>query len=364
MLRSRRFVLGGGVEMGTFCDICQAFENVCYWRCGRCNDGEWGFCNRCVNRGRCCTHPLLPISSVNAHRGRASDGTMVEISSKTTGAYVSGPKITIYGDENNTDEAGPTYRALALTTKCNICGDLIDTSTTRFHCLECAGGNYDICTNCYLRLGASGRISKENGRAGWRRCLAGHRMMVVGFDELHVDGPHRVVVRELVGGRALKEDYVSSNVDSGPISGSRDWWSWAETDAPGHNRRKQARHHLPTALRDSSSSSSSGSNIGVSTSNNDGHSSNSGSINGNGTVNSNNNNASSPFPPSGGVGLRLLALYSYYPEDGVTDELFFPRGAEITEAEDINGDWLWGIYAGAAGLFPGGGYVQVLADES
>jgi len=27
--------------------------------------------------------------------------------------------------------------------------------------------------------------------------------------------------------------------------------------------------------------------------------------------------------------------------------------AEVREAEDINGDWFWGCYAGAKGLFPG-----------
>lgn len=65
------------------------------------------------------------------------------------------------------------------------------------------------------------------------------------------------------------------------------------------------------------------------------------------------------FPPDGGVGLRAVALWSYWPADGVHDELLFPKGAEIREAEDINGDWFWGCYAGGKGLFPGG-YVTVL----
>ena len=59
------------------------------------------------------------------------------------------------------------------------------------------------------------------------------------------------------------------------------------------------------------------------------------------------------FPPSGGVGLRFLASYGWWPEEGAADELMFPKGAEIREAEDINGDWFWGCYAGAKGLFPG-----------
>ncbi|KAL1635202.1 hypothetical protein SLS58_010372 [Diplodia intermedia] len=59
------------------------------------------------------------------------------------------------------------------------------------------------------------------------------------------------------------------------------------------------------------------------------------------------------FPPDGGLGLRVLALWSYWPQEGVNDELMFPKGAEIREAEDINGDWYWGCYCGRKGLFPG-----------
>jgi hypothetical protein len=51
--------------------------------------------------------------------------------------------------------------------------------------------------------------------------------------------------------------------------------------------------------------------------------------------------------------LRVQALWSYFPGEGVSDELGFPRHAEIREAEDINGDWFWGVYAGSKGLFPG-----------
>src|SRR5438034_972936 len=67
------------------------------------------------------------------------------------------------------------------------------------------------------------------------------------------------------------------------------------------------------------------------------------------------------FPPSGGIGLRLVARWTYCPEPDEKDEIMFPRGAEITEAENINDDWLWGYYAGQKGLFPGG-YATVVAE--
>lgn len=58
------------------------------------------------------------------------------------------------------------------------------------------------------------------------------------------------------------------------------------------------------------------------------------------------------LPPDGGVGLRCLALWSYFPASGVEDEVGFPKNAEVGEVELINEDWGWGVYAGEKGLFP------------
>lgn len=63
------------------------------------------------------------------------------------------------------------------------------------------------------------------------------------------------------------------------------------------------------------------------------------------------------LPPDGGVGLRCLTLWNrFVPEE---DELAFPRNAEIREAEQVNEDWFWGVYAGRKGVFPGN-HVRVL----
>jgi len=48
----------------------------------------------------------------------------------------------------------------------------------------------------------------------------------------------------------------------------------------------------------------------------------------------------------------VQALWTRIPDEEATDELTFPRGAEITEVVNINGDWAWGIYCRAGGLFP------------
>lgn len=70
------------------------------------------------------------------------------------------------------------------------------------------------------------------------------------------------------------------------------------------------------------------------------------------------------FPPHGGPGMTALALWSWYPGERDSDELLFPRGAELEEVFDVNGDWFHGVYLGARGLFPST-YVKILTrDES
>lgn len=58
------------------------------------------------------------------------------------------------------------------------------------------------------------------------------------------------------------------------------------------------------------------------------------------------------FPPDGGVGIRARAQWAWYPQVGSEDELSFPKGAEVWEVVDVNGDWFFGCYMGAKGLFP------------
>lgn len=306
------------LRTGFFCDICRSPANDCFWKCNQCNEGDWGFCNRCVNQGRCCTHALLPICRILQTDGSSASPTPTNAANDTTTVI-----STSAANENE------SFKILSFSTKCDICTYPIPASTTRFHCLECNHGDYDICANCYFKLVATSKISKENGHNGWRRCPKNHRMVVVGFED-HDEGQRRVIVRDLVGGRALKDEHLAqqsaSSTSPSPEIGSGDW-SWKE----GAERRKKAsRVRVASSL-------------------------------GNQTANSAESPPTSPvsssplprFPPDGGVGLIVHALWSWYPEDDVMDELFFPRGAEITEGENINDDWFWGCYAGRTGLFPG-----------
>lgn len=280
------------LESGVFCDICKAFANACYWKCDYCNEGEWGYCNDCVNQGRHCTHQLLPVAHKSSEDTPDSPGlsapstprqytdtlappnhdyeaTTPPLTPKTA-SLMRGPILFTIANLN--------FRPLTFTTLCNVCRYPIPPSNTRYHCLKCNAGDYDVCMSCYHKLVVSNRISKENGVNGWRKCFRGHRMVVVGFEDRD-GGQLRMVVRDLVGGWALKDD---------------------DND--------QARS--PTSR------------------------------------------APQRYPPDGGTGLRLQARWGYWPEEGVRDELAFPKIAEIREAADVNGEWFWGVYCGSTGLFP------------
>ncbi|KAI7975298.1 hypothetical protein EIK77_007427 [Talaromyces pinophilus] len=312
-----------------FCDVCHSVANGCFWQCDECNESEWGYCRRCVNQGRCCNHPLLPIRRISSESPTPSPTDVTPL----------GP-ITPLVPTQKALPGAVTYQVLSFSTECDICKYPIAPSSTRFHCLQCNEGDYDVCTNCYLKLVVSGKISKENGHSGWRRCLKGHRMIVIGYED-HEKGQRRVIVRDIVGGYTLKDEHVnpqppssSSGSVASPELGTGDW-SWKE----GNTKRKKAgraRTSHVNALIESNSTSSPSSQTATPP-----------------PATTQPDHRTATIPPDGGYGLVLGANWSYFAEESCTDELSFPRGAEITEAENINDEWYWGYYAGKTGLFPG-----------
>lgn len=330
------------LQEGQFCDHCHEFANACHWQCGTCNEEEWGYCNECVNTHHCCSHPLLPLahkkfapgldrnigiggprrSSIPSHASILPIPGVPSRPSSSEGPAELEGSISMTSQEVESD-----WLPLTFTTHCDLCHYPIPPSSTRFHCpfhepsssdSEKGKGDFDICTSCYTSLAKTGAISAFNGINGWRRCPKGHRMIVTGFEE-RGDGQRRVIVKDLVGGWALRDEYLETGVEMsrGVDSGV---WSWR--DGPDGSATMRA-------SRSKSNSSSS----------------------------------PTPFPPSGGIGLHCQALWSYLPDHeadpSTKDELLFPRSAEIREVEDINKDWFWGVYMGEKGVFPGG-YVRVI----
>lgn len=320
------------LQSGTFCSRCLAWTNECYWMCGTCNEGDWGFCNDCVNQGRCCTHPLLPLTySPPSHVGSpTSISSPRSPSSPHLAATVTAPSPGIRGNS--------PFRPLAFTTQCDICKFSIPPVQTRFHCFSCKPsgtadarhGDYDICQNCYGGLAVDKTISPENGPCGWRRCPQGHRMAVVGFQD-GSGGLWRSVVHDSVGGRKLQQQQQHSDEDdASPSRGSLQTWYWFEGNRKVE--RLVAQDVRATAVPADAAAASEG-RLGTA--------------------------AANRFPPDGGGGMKAVARWAWYPAPGADDELLFPKGAEIREIDDVNGEWFHGVYLGAKGIFPAP-YVLVL----
>ncbi|OAA38144.1 Src-domain containing protein [Metarhizium rileyi] len=298
----------GRQETGTFCARCFAWTNDCYWRCDVCNEGDWGFCNNCVNQGKSCTHPLLPLT----HEALQATGRPHSPRSPgrpPTAVVYTGPQAASIGP----------FKPLTFRTRCDVCQDPISPSHVRYHCFSCQSvlipdapqGDYDVCSSCYNSLVSRGQISMENGHSAWRRCLNGHRMAVIGFTDGKV-GQWRFTERDVVGGRLLHtEAFESTEYHEQELQK----WSWKNGD--------ERLERLATKDVSATAPAAVGSMSFTQT-----------------------------FPPDGGTGRRANALWAWYPQAGSEDELLFPKGAEIREIEDVNGDWFFGTYMGAEGLFP------------
>ena len=335
------------LEEGNFCDRCGTFANTCFWKCDYCNEGEWGFCNECVDTHRCCTHPLLPIG----HRGLSPQSPLTQppadydISSANHTPDISRPSTS----HSNSPAAmfDLDYAPLRINASCDMCGQTIPAAQPRYHCPSHISststhnlGGYDICTVCYSTLVRSGRVKRDDGPNGWRKCPAGHRMVVLVFDTDELGHQRRIILDDLVGGwkctdddiRAWNEAMRRNNhvrdgaaiVDStlpnhGPDTPEQTGrWHWH--DDPGSATRKSRSRVSMSAMLASLASEPAA--------------------------------TQSSFPPSGGFGFKAQAMWSYLPADGDDGkgEIMFPKNAELGEIEEINEDWWRGVYAGEEGL--------------
>ncbi|KAH8894953.1 hypothetical protein GQ53DRAFT_715684 [Thozetella sp. PMI_491] len=321
------------LQSGAFCSRCFSWANECYWRCDLCNDADWGFCNDCVNQGRCCTHPLLPLGyqqSVDPLSGTPPGSPTYRGSPQSprppTASVLTGP---------NAVPSGP-YLPLTFTVSCDACRLPIGPLQNRHHCYSCVSltqgpdsrpGDYNLCESCYAGLIREGSIAAENGIDGWRRCLQGHRMVVVRF----VDGPggqRRIVAHDLVGGRMLR---VETLAPGHAQSHGLQIWSWSG------GAKLSEKYQRLVSVDVKACADAAGVEPALRA------------------------KLTDRFPAEGGCGPRVLARWAWYPEPGPNhgDELLFPKGAEITEVDQFDEAWFHGTYMGAKGVFPAP-YVRTL----
>ncbi|KAI1777929.1 hypothetical protein F4818DRAFT_408444 [Hypoxylon cercidicola] len=306
------------LESGMFCAGCFTWANECFWRCESCNEGDWGFCNNCVNQGKCCTHALLPLAYVAPATSPLTPPGSPRLHRRPRGA-------TLYSGTNAVSLGN--FKSLTFTTKCEVCHDAIPPTHGRYHCYECTStaspdlqpGDYDVCADCYASLVHKKRISDENGHRGWRRCLKGHRMAIVGFTEGSL-GLRRCTLHEIIGGRTLRTVPYEGPAIPGVEAMLLQKWSWK-----GANGSELERFVTVEVAATAPALATSADH----------------------------------FPAAGGTGLRAAARWAWYPQAGTTDELLFPKGAEVREIEDVNGEWWFGCYMGAEGLFPAP-YVRII----
>ena len=178
------------LQSGYFCSVCATFTHRYLMICDFCNGGEWTYCITCVNQGKCCTHPLRPVS---------------------LSTYASSSNSIL--QETTTEVDKPTFCI-----HCNSCALPIRLPEDHYHCTNCNDGDYDLHRGCYLGLVKSGQISKANGPQGWRRCQKDHRMIVIAFKKSD-RGRQRIIVKDLVGGHALDASEPSSTSSQYPPSG-------------------------------------------------------------------------------------------------------------------------------------------------
>ena len=178
------------LQSGQFCSICSKFMQRYLMKCGKCNHGEWVYCIACVNQGKCCTHPLVPV--ILSTYASYSESTWYE---KTEKAF-----------------------ELLFDTHCHSCATTIGSPENLYHCPKCNNGDYDLCKGCYLELVTSGQISEANGPQGWRRCPEGHRMIVIAF-EYSARVQKRIIVEGLVGGHAQDASELSPASSQYPPNG-------------------------------------------------------------------------------------------------------------------------------------------------
>lgn len=294
------------VETGNFCSRCLLLANDCWWMCTHCNGGDWGFCLDCVNTGKCCTHPLLPL---------IYDPDPSSHDTKANASAQHSPNLPPNTFKLRNEFFYP-FSLIIFTTACDICKKDIPATEDRLHCYECIGrkhfqitkaGDYDICCSCYSELCTQSMVSKDNSMSGWRRCLKGHRMAVVAYRK-EPYGRRRVVVDNKIGGISLQKENYNERQEK---------WIWPTGFGKWASRLVSKSVEDIVLAQDAAG-------------------------------------CTPHHPSSGGEGRHAHALYSWFPDGSPErqNELLFPRGAEISEVVEVSGEFWEGSYMGKVGIFP------------
>ena len=292
------------LQEGFFCASCHDSSNKLFWACSSCNDSEWGFCPRCVDSAKCCSHPLYPVHHMAA-------------SLRDPSSLNGRPPTRVLGGSTSL-EIHPLPHGIVsdVSRSCAFCKQVIALSSfspsapeqerTAWHCPSCPTATVRPQTDYHHRCYEILRTRNPHLKHKYRGCPNNlqHRLQSltsVMDNDYHNDGN--------TGHTAIIFDQSPGPHDLNILYSERQLLNTTSTNLPPPNESS---------------------------------------------------NSTTPSPPSNsitqttGPGILLTAQWAYWPAETVSDELGFPRGASVWQARDINGDWAWGWYAGRSGLYPGG----------
>ncbi|KAG7290375.1 hypothetical protein NEMBOFW57_000375 [Staphylotrichum longicolle] len=317
------------------CSTCskEHIEYELHFNCSICHGGEWNICLDCWRRRKGCLHwfgfgaaawsrwekhnlhhpPTAPPHMLTANR---------YLPPKTIPGGAEGRRVLTTENPLDRLQSGTFCCSCSAWTnscywRCDVCND----GEWGF-CTDCVNqeendaipkqGGYNLCSPCFASFIASGSIAPRTGPRG-------------GGGVPHGGGNgylRRVVLRDLVGGRRLRfEDWRP-----------REQVCWWREDG-GSGRRVERLFAADVRVVTNPAGGGGEGAAGRWT---------------------------RTFPPDGGSGWRAVAGWGWVPGPGGEDELMFPKGAEVLEVEDVNGEWFHGFYMGQQGLFPAP-YVRVVS---
>ncbi|KAF3922091.1 hypothetical protein ABW20_dc0109265 [Dactylellina cionopaga] len=147
------------MEKGIFCDTtsCRKNCNDMFWSCSACttNTGTFKYCPDCVNNATSCNHDLVAFSTNPEILRRCGLAP-----SRNGSSYLQRARDLV--------QPAP----VSVTTRCDLCSQPINPSTTYFHCRACHGADWDCHTFCLS-------LYLPRSSDGVAKCLAHHPLQTL-----------------------------------------------------------------------------------------------------------------------------------------------------------------------------------------
>lgn len=359
------------LEEGLFCDICSNHADEQYWHCEVCNDGSWGFCNACVQKGSHCSHPLFAVQSVSAHLAGAGTDLVntSELNHPRHDTTNSHQALDNASRRSNMSRASlphvpdpSLYMYISLTCACDICHTSIPADMPIWHCKECNSSNADFCSQCIRTFSSTTHYdppastfsqtdSQQSTDVGAHdssqsvleqsihdkalyKCPANHLTSKVVLTTLLKQGTkatrRTATCSPSQSIMSTKQRYASTDTNG---KRALALWSYIPASDSSMRRGEESSRSAVSLISSGSDADADADAASNDVANANANACSGASIDPNASVNANAN-------------ANLNAARD------ASDELLFPRNATLFDVVPLNAQWSFGTYAGAAGVFP------------